>query len=174
MSDHDPTTVGALVKKLREMTGHLVRRDRETVTAAVDAILELSARLNGIDLSDEVCEYCKARLPKSREHVHQCVDGGKAMRRTMRDRHREVRGLHVHSLTSEDPETGMIVTEAFPPPREQDTTLPARVDAVLKGECGKRCQVHDECELACVLAPRHELPCRCAMAVDARMTRLDA
>lgn len=42
----DPTTVGALLRKLRRMLGHLGTRDRETVLEAIDAIFELTERLH--------------------------------------------------------------------------------------------------------------------------------
>lgn len=40
----EPTTVGALVARLRKMLGHTGKRDKQTVFAAIEAILELSER----------------------------------------------------------------------------------------------------------------------------------
>lgn len=62
-----------------------------------------------------------------------------------------VRGLHTHSLTVAHPDTGAIITKEFAP-----------------GECGNRCDLHDECELACVLPAGHDdgtRACRCKIAV---------
>ena len=40
-----PTTVGALIKRMRKTLGHLSARDRETMLEACEALLEMSTRL---------------------------------------------------------------------------------------------------------------------------------
>lgn len=40
----EPTTVGALVTRMRRMAGHLGNRDKRTMLDAVEAILELNER----------------------------------------------------------------------------------------------------------------------------------
>lgn len=47
--NHVETTVGDLIKKLRRLTPRLPAKDRGTVIAAVDAILELAVRVHQVE-----------------------------------------------------------------------------------------------------------------------------
>lgn len=45
MAEHQQTSVGQIVARLRRMLGHASKRDRETLTLAIDGLEELAARL---------------------------------------------------------------------------------------------------------------------------------
>lgn len=45
MAEHQQTSVGQIVARLRRMLGHASKRDRETLTLAIDGFEELAARL---------------------------------------------------------------------------------------------------------------------------------
>ena len=75
MSAPQPSTVSQVIKRLRGTLGHIGKRDREAVLAGIEAILELSSRLNDATRPSRIVAKPEGGLTVRREPEPSDVEG---------------------------------------------------------------------------------------------------